>query len=685
MSKIDIFEEQNHDMVDSLEGQKILIYGGNDTGKAIPTDTMLPTPDGYKKAEDIKLGDYLFGSNGNPTKVTGVFPQSVKKDVWEIEFEDGRIAKCSDEHLWEVYDTNNRKHVLTLSQIVSQSCKTNDKENTYINLNYSVPLCRPVEYGFAKLTIDPYVMGIFLADGSFRKENLTLCTKNIETVEKISNIMGWTYVSDSLKYNYTFKKDNEYIKTKDFLSENADLINKYASGKHIPENYLLSSIDQRLDLLNGFIDADGEIDIMGGLCVEFSSKALSHDFLELCYSLGLKAKYKNNPILDNSKDYAVKINSPIKMNGGLFVLKNRKMMIDKSIRKFKRKFENKNSIAEIRKLPYKVDMVCFKVENKDHLYLMNDYIVTHNTFQATRMEKPMLLMAESGGNARNVDKFAINSWDDFVSIVSQLTDKYEKAKEKYQTIIIDTVEELVSIVENKVAKSYGCLDVGMVQQKSEGNPNGYQLARNMFRQQTNLLTKFGYTVVFISHETVIDDYVDPYSGKKITKIIPFGSNKEKGSTAFVKNLCDFVIYTKARGIDPETHQTIRSMAICKETSQIFARSRYTQMQSVIEDFTAENLKEAILTAIHKEAENEGAGLSGFKKIDNGYTKEDYFDMIKPYMLVIFRSNPEYVNAVVSENIGVGKKLTDATDDQLVELSKIYNDFVSYCIERDLKI
>lgn len=308
---------------------------------------------------------------------------------------------------------------------------------------------------------------------------------------------------------------------------------------------------------------------------------------------------------------------------------------------------------------------------------------TGKTTQATRMEKPMLLMAESGGNARNVNKFSINVWDDFVSIVSQLTSQYEKAREKYQTIIIDTVEELISIVETKIAKSYGCMEVGMVQDKEKGNPNGYQLSRNLFKQQINLLTKYGYTIVFISHETIIDDYEDPYTHKKMTKIIPFGSNKEKGSSAYIRTLCDFVIYTKARGVDPETGKTIRSMAICKETQNIFARSRYSQMQPVIEDFTAENLKKAILDAIRKEAEHEGAGLVGFTPTENNYTKEDYFEMIKPYMAKIFKVNPEYIRSVLDSNIGVNKNLTEATDDQIIELSNIYNEFVSYCVERGM--
>ena len=64
------------------------------------------------------------------------------------------------------------------------------------------------------------------------------------------------------------------------------------------------------------------------------------------------------------------------------------------------------------------------------------------TYQTTRLKNPMLIMAEAGGSARNVPKFPIDDWDDFTQIVKQLTDNYAKAREKYQTIIVDTAEML---------------------------------------------------------------------------------------------------------------------------------------------------------------------------------------------------------------------------------------------------
>lgn len=68
-------------------------------GKSVSLCTPMPTPDGWKTAGDIKVGDMLFDRHGKPTKVTGVYPQG-KKQIYEVHLADGRIVETADEHLW---------------------------------------------------------------------------------------------------------------------------------------------------------------------------------------------------------------------------------------------------------------------------------------------------------------------------------------------------------------------------------------------------------------------------------------------------------------------------------------------------------------------------------------------------------------------------------------------------------
>lgn len=313
---------------------------------------------------------------------------------------------------------------------------------------------------------------------------------------------------------------------------------------------------------------------------------------------------------------------------------------------------------------------------------------TGKTYQACRLPKPLLLMAESGGNALNVPKVALNDWDTFLSVVKQLTSSKTKedALKEYQTVIIDTVEELVYLNEDKVSKRFGVLEVGMVQKENKDNPNGYSLARNMFRHQINLLTNCGYCVVFISHNQTVEK-INSLTGEVYEQQVPYNSENKKSSSYFIRSLCDFVIYTKSNGIDPETKKTVFSTAQCKETEHAFARSRY-DIDTFISEFTAENLEKAISEAIKRTAENENANLISKREVLNNLnlTKEDYFELIKPYMLALSgKGYKEFVKEIIDNNLGEGRKLTSAEDDEVNELSTIYNDLMSFCDEKSIEV
>lgn len=324
------------------------------------------------------------------------------------------------------------------------------------------------------------------------------------------------------------------------------------------------------------------------------------------------------------------------------------------------------------------DMVQGLAGQKIYLYSGNN---VGKTFQATRFPKPLLLMAESGGNARNVPKIPIDTWNDFLQVVKQLIDGYDKAHEQFETIIIDTAEMLVAISEMAVAKMYGVPDVSMVQDAQKGNPNGFSLARGNFRNQINLLTKHGYTVIFISHETIDEDENSPTFGK----LIPYNSNKFKGSTRFLRDLCDFVFYIQDNGIDEESGDVIYSSAICKGTNKVFARSRYPRIVPVIKEFTAENTIAAIEDAIAKTAEDEGAGLVSFTPKKTEDTKEDYFAMLQPYVQKLFKVEPEYIAEQVEIALGAGRKVTDATDDEVSKLATLYMVLVDHCNQMNISV
>lgn len=71
------------------------------TGKSLSSDSQVLTGDGFKRIDELVLGESLQGCYGQAMEVTGIYPQGVL-DVYEVVFEDGRSVKCSDDHLWAI-------------------------------------------------------------------------------------------------------------------------------------------------------------------------------------------------------------------------------------------------------------------------------------------------------------------------------------------------------------------------------------------------------------------------------------------------------------------------------------------------------------------------------------------------------------------------------------------------------
>lgn len=342
----------------------------------------------------------------------------------------------------------------------------------------------------------------------------------------------------------------------------------------------------------------------------------------------------------------------------------------------------------------KIDLMSLEVENmvgslkgqKILLYGDND---TGKTKQAMRLEKPLLLMCESGGNAVVGYRQPINSWDEFQQVVKQLTHEKtrEQMMEKFQTIIVDTLDMLVNYCEQSICKEFGCRELSEMN-ADKNSPNGYLLARNDFKMQVNQLTKFGYTVVFISHDDVEKmTYVDPNSGEVAERefITPFNTANKKSSNKFVRDLCDFCFYVKPNGIDKSTGEPIPSTAYAKRTNEAFARCRYIHMQPVIDPFTAENISKAMIEAIEKEAAEGGVKVEEFKQAEDKDTAKEYIELIKPIFAKLYEICPNDVTAIIEAQLGEGAKISKATDNQLNELQTIYKNLNSLATERKIEI
>ena len=221
----------------------IICLAAAGSGKSIPNSTIIPTPNGWRKVSEIKKGDFLFDQDGNPTKVLGVFPQG-KKEVYEITFGDKRTAKCCIDHIWSVHkDTWKDKDKFkdyTLKEILEDKWEKIDARGHKSHI-FSIPCSKAVKYNVTQeLTVDPYLLGVFLGDGSCLEPGLTLSSNDKEIVEKIQLILGCPEVhKNPSNYHWNFYKNNKHqrIQTEEIFGEYAENVCRYSYEKSIPEAY----------------------------------------------------------------------------------------------------------------------------------------------------------------------------------------------------------------------------------------------------------------------------------------------------------------------------------------------------------------------------------------------------------------------------------------------------------------
>jgi len=122
--------------------------------KGLALDTKIPTPTGWTTMRDVAVGDTLFSESGEQCAVVG---KSEVKNLrcFKVTFDDTTTVVCDEEHLWKLADGS----VVPVTQLRGKKRRKNDASPSRIAV--AAPLALPD----ADLPIDPYVLGLWIADG----------------------------------------------------------------------------------------------------------------------------------------------------------------------------------------------------------------------------------------------------------------------------------------------------------------------------------------------------------------------------------------------------------------------------------------------------------------------------------------------------------------------------------------
>lgn len=374
-------------------GSLVSIIGSTGGGKPVPDDAMIPTPSGLVRADSLQIGDYIFDRRGHKTKILAIYPQGVI-DTYEFILQDGRIVRSGENHLWTTISLDGKlsSEPVTTKEIYEKY--NNYHEDQFLPLDQydALPMNEPVEYDEKPISIHPWVFGAFLSGGCLYSNELIYYTNREVVPRKIAEIMGWFVEKDSTDgvfsyYYFISKKTGKLIETKDVFTDYPEMIGLLDSDLYIPSSYLYNSVENRKLLLRGLMDNEGGISHLD-FRIGYStlSEKLRDDVVNLVRSLGYFAIKGESVMFDNRILYDIGIECSADEMKDLFsegsfnhsdALKATRVLGDswmiKSI-----------CILDVQKKE-KSPMRCFVVDNDEHLFLTENYVVTHNSTLAEQI------------------------------------------------------------------------------------------------------------------------------------------------------------------------------------------------------------------------------------------------------------------------------------------------------------
>lgn len=349
-------------------GQGVLMYDGS-----------------TKSVEDVIVGDLLLGPDSSPRTVLALHRGSAR--MYEIVPLKGSPFVVTGQHLLTLYRTaqdRNSPYPSEKSAVVDVPVhEILTKSKTWRHLH---KLMRADIVSFAGTeapTIDPYFLGLYLADGSMAIDGMVGISKPdpevLSTCKETALAWGLRLTTSVAPSGCPTHRFSSQVRTgrpgnNPLLSElrRLGLMKIQSEERFVPHHYKTGSVETRLNLLAGILDGDGHLHRTD---FDFISKSarLANDVAFIARSLGLAAYV--TPCRKGCQGGFVGDYFRVCISGATDKLP---MRIPRKIPPSRKM--NKNplvvgfSIQELGDEPF----FGFTIDG-DHRYLLDDFTITHNS------------------------------------------------------------------------------------------------------------------------------------------------------------------------------------------------------------------------------------------------------------------------------------------------------------------
>ena len=351
------------------------------SGKGVTLLTPILTPSGWRRFGDLAVGDYVFHPSGKPTMVTQVHPID-QWDTWEVEVSDGTVLTFTGEHLFTVDEfvggSKRKRRTLDVRAMAREGLvfdrpltKGSTKATKAGVGKFALPETEPLEFPERDLPVDPWVLGYWLGDGSTGFGSATADVDDVPHVRERCRAAGYE-LSDLRQ-----KKEGGRARQFTILGLSSDLRKLgVLQDKHIPEEYLYASVEQRRALIQGLMDSDGYIDKKGSAEYCQVRKQIADGMAFLLRSMGVKVNVRESEAKLYGRVTGPRYRLTFKpyKHQNLVTLPRRAERVQEQRRK-----PIPRVIKDVRRVA-PVDARCITVEAEDGLYLVGEtMVVTHNS------------------------------------------------------------------------------------------------------------------------------------------------------------------------------------------------------------------------------------------------------------------------------------------------------------------
>ena len=401
----------------SERGQGFVIADATGLGKgrSQPLDSLLLTLRGWTRMGDIKVGDEVYSVDGKLTKVLKLHPQGVLP-VYKVTFQDGSSTRASGDHLWAVKTRCGRYNARNYPWRPMGDWRflTTDQIRSSIHATYSIPMMTAFEYPHRDVLIDPYLVGALLGDSGIGRNSTDMIIAEKQMTELVEADLSAGIV---VKPRHAWATHvNLFRSTGNWGPQERSLpsmLKKIGIGgcraweKFVPVDYKWNSVGVRHAVLQGLLDTDGIIQPDGSVICTTISPELRDDVVFLVRSLGGLTTVGEKPTY---RGLAYNVNVRLPDEFPPFRLSRKAEGVKARV-----KYPLTRYIKSV-ELVGEEPCQCITVADPTHLYVTDDFIVTHNCVAAiTRAGvlsgKPVVFVTEK-------ENLFSDLWRDIVDIGS---------------------------------------------------------------------------------------------------------------------------------------------------------------------------------------------------------------------------------------------------------------------------